>query len=85
MGGPGNWRLTYYRFDWPRDAFLIFFFIEPRGVVRLALGAAFLRAARFTFFRSSLSSSFLVFATGKPLSLECLHGRPQNGQTQNLS
>jgi hypothetical protein len=32
-------------------------------VVRLALGAAFLRAARFSFFRSSLSSILVVFAT----------------------
>ena len=53
----------FYRFDWPRTIFFTFFFVEPRGVVRLALGAAFLRAARFIFFRSVLSSIFLVSAT----------------------
>ena len=52
-----------YRFDWPRTIFLTFFLAEPRGVVRLALGAAFLRAARLTFLRSSLSSIFFVSAT----------------------
>ncbi len=52
-----------YRFDWPRANFLTFFLFEPRGVVRLALGAAFLRAARFTFLRSVLSSILAVFAT----------------------
>jgi hypothetical protein len=31
------------------------------------LGAAFLREARFTFFRSTLSSIFLVFANCKNL------------------
>jgi hypothetical protein len=39
--------------------------LEPRGVVRLALGAAFFRATRFTFLRSILSSIFFVFATQK--------------------
>src|SRR6202044_1033054 len=40
-----------------------FFFMEPRATpdARLALGAAFLRAARFTFLRSALSSICLVF------------------------
>src|SRR5205814_6230321 len=33
---------------------------EPRGVVRLALGAAFLRAVRFSFFRSWRSSILVV-------------------------
>ena len=66
-----GWKLLY-RFDWPRTNFFTFFFCEPRGVVRLALGAAFFRAVRFAFFRSSLSSIFLVFATGEPLSVECL-------------
>jgi hypothetical protein len=37
--------------------------------VRFALGAAFLRAARFTFLRSILSSIFFVFANEKPLLL----------------
>ena len=49
-------------------AFLSFFLLEPRGVVRLALGAAFLRAARFTFLRSNLSSIFLVFANETSLT-----------------
>jgi hypothetical protein len=35
--------------------------MEPRGAVRFALGAAFLRAARFAFLRSSLLK-VLVFA-----------------------
>ena len=52
-----------YRFDWPRANFLTFRLFDPRGVVRLALGAAFLRAARFSFLRSSLSSILVVFAT----------------------
>ena len=51
-----------YRLLWPRDSFLIFFFLEPRGSVRFALGAAFLRAARFNFLRSCVSSIFVVFA-----------------------
>jgi hypothetical protein len=52
-----------YRFDWPRAIFFTFLFWEPRGVVRLALGAAFLRAARFSFLRSSLSVILVVSAT----------------------
>lgn len=52
-----------YRFDWPRANFLTFFLLEPRGVVRFAFGAAFLRAARFTFFRSARSSILVVSAT----------------------
>ena len=51
------------RFDWPRASFLSFFLLEPRGVVRFALGAAFLRAVRFSAFRSFLSSIFFVSAT----------------------
>src|SRR6202167_3641771 len=40
-----------------------FFFMEPRATpdARLGLGAAFLRAVRFTFLRSALSSICLVF------------------------
>src|SRR5579863_1789619 len=40
-----------------------FFFMEPRATpdARLALGAAFLRAARLTFLRSALSVIDLVF------------------------
>ena len=45
--------LSFYRLDWPRAAFLIFALFSPRAPVRGALGAAFLRAARFTFLRSS--------------------------------
>ncbi len=43
-----------YRFDCPRASFLTFFFSDPRGVVRFALGAAFLRAARFNFLACGL-------------------------------
>ncbi len=50
-----------YLFAVPRAIFFTLRFWEPRGVVRLAFGAAFLRAARFAFFRSSLLSDF-VFA-----------------------
>src|SRR6187402_3605527 len=39
-----------------------FFLLEPRGVVRAALAGAALRAARFTFLRSSVSVMLLVFA-----------------------
>jgi hypothetical protein len=52
-----------YRFDTPRASFFSFFLFSPRGPVRFALGAAFLRAVRFTFFRSSLSSILVVSAT----------------------
>ena len=51
-----------YRLLCPRDNFLVFFLLEPLGVVRAALGAAFLRAARLIFFRSNLSSMLLVLA-----------------------
>lgn len=52
-----------YRFAVPRAIFFTLRFNEPRGAVRLALGAAFLRAARLAFLRSSLLSDF-VFAIG---------------------
>lgn len=45
----------------PRTIFFTLRFAEPRGVVRLALGAAFFLAARFAFLRSSLLSD-VVFA-----------------------
>ena len=51
-----------YRFDCPRASFLTFFFSDPRGVVRFALGAAFLRAARLTSLRAALSVIDFVFA-----------------------
>ena len=51
----------FYRLDWPRDNFFTFCFLLPRGSVRLPLGAAFLRAARLAFLRSSFLS-FLVLA-----------------------
>jgi len=47
----------------PRTIFFTLRLAEPRGVVRFALGAAFLRAARFAFLRSSLLSA-VVFAIG---------------------
>ena len=52
-----------YLLETPRAIFFTFFFFSPRAPVRLALGAAFLRAARFSFFRSSLSSILVVSAT----------------------
>jgi hypothetical protein len=65
----------------PRTSFLTFFLLDPRGVVRFAFGAAFLRAARFTFLRSSVLSIFLVFAI---LSLlKCRHS--EEPATKNLS
>jgi len=54
---------VFYRLDWPRTSFFSFFLLEPRGVVRLALGAAFLRVARLSFLRSCLSSILVVSAT----------------------
>ena len=51
-----------YRLLWPRDAFLTLALFSPRAPVRGPFGAAFLRAARFTFLRSSLSVMLLVFA-----------------------
>ena len=62
--GPASRAPWRYRLRWPWACRLIFFFIEPRATpaARFALGAAFLRAARFTFFRSVLSVICLVFA-----------------------
>src|SRR6185312_12680760 len=58
---------------WPLGICLTFFLLEPRATVegRLAFGAAFLRAARFSFLRSSVDSIFLVFIVSfivRPLS-----------------
>ena len=53
---------SFYRFDWPRASFFTLALFSPRGVVRLPLGAAFLREARFTFLRSVLSVMLFVFA-----------------------
>src|ERR1700722_7538912 len=52
-----------YRLRWPLTIFFTLRFCEPRStsLARFAFGAAFLRAARFSFLRSSLSSIFLVF------------------------
>src|SRR5438034_1034669 len=57
-GGPDDYRLR-----WPWAALLIFFFSDPRATpdARLALGAAFLRADRFSFFRSVRSVTVFVF------------------------
>ena len=52
-----------YLLETPRAIFFTFFFFSPRAPVRLALGATFFRAARFSFFRSSLSSILVVSAT----------------------
>jgi hypothetical protein len=54
----------FYRFDAPRASFLSFCLFEPRGTVRFGLGAAFFRAARFTFLRSAVSVIAFVFAIG---------------------
>lgn len=51
-----------YRFPVARAACFNFCLLEPRGTVRFALGAAFFRAVRFTFFRSAVSVIALVFA-----------------------
>lgn len=56
-------RADVYRLETPRASFLTFFLAEPRGSVRFALGAAFLRAVRFSAFRSFLSSILVVSAT----------------------
>jgi len=44
----------------PGPFFLTLGLREPRGSVRFGLGAAFLRAVRFTFLRSALSLMFFV-------------------------
>jgi hypothetical protein len=51
-----------YRLLWPREAFLTLALFAPRAPVRGAFGAAFFRAARFTFLRSILSVMLFVFA-----------------------
>ena len=56
----------YLRLLWPRVSVLTFFLFEPRGVVRGALGVAFLRAARLTFLRSVVSVIAFVFAINNP-------------------
>jgi len=55
-------RAAYFRFDCPRAAFFSFCLFSPRAPVRGPLGAAFLRAARFSFFRSCTSSILVVSA-----------------------
>ena len=52
-----------YRLRWPCVWCLIFFFWDPRATpaARLALGAAFFRAVRFSFLRSVLSVTVFVF------------------------
>jgi hypothetical protein len=56
-----NNRQLLYRFEVPRAIFLTLRFALPRAPVRFAFGAAFLRAVRFAFLRSSFESE-LVFA-----------------------
>src|ERR1700723_1121472 len=58
-----------YRLLWPREAFLTFALLSPRAPVRGALGAAALRAARFTFLRSCVSVMLFVFAIKLPIFL----------------
>jgi hypothetical protein len=48
---------------------LTFALFAPRAPVRGAFGAAFFRAARFTFLRSSLSVMLFVFAMYLAISL----------------
>jgi hypothetical protein len=69
--GRGNYRLLC-----PRTSFRTFFLFEPRGVVRFALGAAFLRAVRFTFLRSAVSSIDFVFAIESFVGNWVLHSSP---------
>jgi hypothetical protein len=52
-----------YRLPVPRAAFFSFCLFDPRGTVRFGFAAAFLRAVRFTFFRSAVSVIAFVFAT----------------------
>src|SRR5262249_4560054 len=72
---PPNCRRSFYRFAWPRASFLTFGFFDPRGYSRGFSGLSalrFLRAARFTFLRSSLLN-FVVFAMNeciRPFSLQ---------------
>jgi len=64
-----------YRLLWPREAFLILALFAPRAPVRGPFGAAFFRAARFTFLRSSLSVMLLVFAMYRVnLSMNAIFG-----------
>jgi len=72
-----------YRFDCPRASFLTFFFCDPRGVVRFALGAAFLRAARFTFLRSAVSVIDFVFAIDPLCSFFSAVGRNSSGMKRH--
>jgi hypothetical protein len=51
---------NYFRFDCPRDAFFSFCLFSPRAPTRGPFGAAFFRAARFSFFRSCTSSILVV-------------------------
>ena len=53
--------LYFLRGATPGPFFLTLGLREPRGSVRFGLAACFLRAARFSFFRSSLSLMFFVF------------------------
>ena len=59
---PHSRRLIYFRRGaTPGPFFLTLGLREPRGSVRFGLAACFLRAARFSFLRSSLSLMFFVF------------------------
>lgn len=53
--------LSYRRPAVPGPLFLTFGLCEPRGSVCLGLAGCFLRAARFSFFRSALSFTDFVF------------------------
>jgi hypothetical protein len=60
---PGRSPLPFYfrRGATPGPFFFTLGLREPRGSVRFGLAACFLRAVRFSFFRSSLSLTFFVF------------------------
>jgi hypothetical protein len=59
--GHSSLLLYFLRGATPGPFFFTLGLREPRGSVRFGLGAAFLRAARFSFLRSSLSLMFFVF------------------------
>ena len=75
-----------YRLLWPRAAFLILALFAPRACARGPLGAAFLRAARFTFLRSCLSVMLLVFAMVLAnLSLSAIFNSQRRSSWANFS
>ena len=75
-----------YRLLWPREAFFTLALFSPRAPVRGPFGAAFFRAARFTFLRSSLSVMLLVFAMYLAnLSISAIFGTQRRSNWANFS